>query len=61
MTTVTPPRVTTLEPAEVGGDHWVLNFGPQHPATHTTLRLVLELDGEKVVSCVPHIGYLHTG
>ena len=27
------------------GDRWVLNFGPQHPATHTTLRLVLELDG----------------
>src|SRR5262245_5456720 len=44
-----------------GGDRWVLNFGPQHPATHTTLRLVLELDGERVVRCVPHIGYLHSG
>jgi len=44
-----------------GEDHWVLNFGPQHPATHTTLRLVMELDGERVVSCVPHIGYLHSG
>ncbi len=61
MTTAPPSSKTTLEPAEVGGDHWVLNFGPQHPATHTTLRLVLELDGEKVVSCVPHIGYLHSG
>lgn len=40
---------------------WTLNFGPQHPATHTTLRLVLELDGERVVSCTPHIGYLHSG
>ena len=42
-------------------DRWTLNFGPQHPATHTTLRLVLVLDGERVVSCVPHIGYLHSG
>lgn len=40
---------------------WTLNFGPQHPATHTTLRLVLTLDGEKVVNAVPHIGYLHSG
>ena len=40
---------------------WTLNFGPQHPATHTTLRLVLTLDGEKVVDAIPHIGYLHSG
>jgi NADH-quinone oxidoreductase subunit D len=40
---------------------WTLNFGPQHPATHTTLRLVLTLDGEKVVDATPHIGYLHSG
>ena len=46
-----------------GGDNnrWTLNFGPQHPATHTTLRLVLELDGERIVKCTPHIGYLHSG
>jgi len=43
------------------GNHWTLNFGPQHPATHTTLRLVLELDGERVIRCTPHIGYLHSG
>ncbi len=43
------------------GDRWTLNFGPQHPATHTTLRLVLELDGERVVRAMPHIGYLHSG
>ncbi len=42
-------------------DRWILNFGPQHPATHTTLRLVLELDGERVVRATPHIGYLHSG
>src|SRR5687767_4451742 len=45
----------------VGDNRWTLNFGPQHPATHTTLRLVLELDGERVVGCQPHIGYLHSG
>src|SRR5260370_3353983 len=37
------------------------NFGPQHPATHTTLRLILTLDGEKVVKAVPDIGFLHSG
>jgi NADH-quinone oxidoreductase subunit D len=42
-------------------NRWTLNFGPQHPATHTTLRLVLELDGERVVRATPHIGYLHSG
>jgi len=40
---------------------WTLNFGPQHPATHTTLRLVLKLDGERVVDAMPDIGYLHSG
>src|SRR5437764_2409489 len=49
------------ESPEGGGNRWTLNFGPQHPATHTTLRLVLELDGERVVKCTPHIGYLHSG
>jgi NADH-quinone oxidoreductase subunit D len=40
---------------------WTLNFGPQHPATHTTLRIVLKLDGERVVDALPDIGYLHSG
>lgn len=40
---------------------WTMNFGPQHPATHTTLRLLLTLDGERVVEAVPDIGYLHSG
>ena len=40
---------------------WTLNFGPQHPATHTTLRIVVTLDGETVVKTVPDIGYLHSG
>src|SRR3954468_22470796 len=53
-----------LPPSDNGaesGNRWTLNFGPQHPATHTTLRLVLELDGERVMKCTPHIGYLHSG
>jgi NADH-quinone oxidoreductase subunit D len=40
---------------------WTLNFGPQHPATHTTLRLILKLDGERVVDAIPDLGYLHSG
>ncbi|MBM3998199.1 MAG: NADH dehydrogenase (quinone) subunit D [Planctomycetes bacterium] len=40
---------------------WTLNFGPQHPATHTTLRILLKLDGERVVGADPDIGYLHSG
>ncbi len=50
-----------IQPDAKRGDRWTLNFGPQHPATHTTLRLVLELDGERVARCTPHIGYLHSG
>lgn len=39
----------------------ILNMGPQHPATHGVLRLLLRLDGETVVGCVPDVGYLHRG
>ena len=39
----------------------ILNMGPQHPATHGTLRLVVKLDGEKVISADPVIGYMHRG
>src|SRR5829696_9405917 len=49
-----------LEPG-LEGEHMLINLGPQHPATHGVLRLVLELDGETVVRCIPHIGYLHCG
>jgi NADH-quinone oxidoreductase subunit D len=52
-----PPAV---EP-DIGSEHMLINIGPQHPATHGVLRLVLELDGETVVRCIPHIGYLHCG
>lgn len=39
----------------------IVNMGPQHPATHGVLRLVLELEGEVVKRCIPYIGYLHRG
>lgn len=42
-------------------DTYKINFGPQHPATHGVLRLVLELKGETVVKADPHIGFLHRG
>ena len=58
-----PAGIALAEPPEpdLEGDHMLINIGPQHPATHGVLRLVLELDGETVVRCIPHIGYLHCG
>jgi NADH:ubiquinone oxidoreductase subunit D len=41
--------------------NFTLNFGPQHPAAHGVLRLVLELEGELVLKADPHIGLLHRG
>jgi NADH dehydrogenase (ubiquinone) Fe-S protein 2 len=41
--------------------NFILNFGPQHPAAHGVLRLLLELNGEKIVQADPHIGLLHRG
>jgi NADH-quinone oxidoreductase subunit D len=54
-----PPRGD--EEPDMAAEHMLINIGPQHPATHGVLRLVLELDGETVVRCIPHIGYLHCG
>jgi len=48
------------EAPDLGGDHMLVNIGPQHPATHGVLRLVVELDGETVLRVIPHIGYLHS-
>ena len=47
--------------AEVDIKNLTINFGPQHPAAHGVLRLVMELDGEVVERCDPHIGLLHRG
>ncbi|VTR97204.1 NADH-quinone oxidoreductase subunit D [Tuwongella immobilis] len=54
---------SVLDPVETPDKEYLytLNFGPQHPATHTTLRLILTLDGETIVKAVPDIGYLHSG
>src|SRR2546425_10157918 len=46
---------------EIRTETMTVNMGPQHPSTHGVLRLVLELDGETVLSAAPTIGYLHTG
>jgi NADH-quinone oxidoreductase subunit D len=45
----------------MSGETMLLNMGPHHPSTHGVLRLLLELDGEEIVTCLPDIGYLHTG
>ncbi len=49
----TEPQIDTVE--------MMLNMGPQHPATHGVFRMVLRIDGERIVDMVPHIGYLHRG
>ena len=50
--------VESYDPSE---ERMVINMGPVHPSTHGVLRLLLELDGETVLKCLPVIGYLHTG
>ncbi len=50
-----------LSPRALSGETVVLNMGPQHPSTHGVLRVILELDGETIVNCIPDVGYLHTG
>jgi len=60
------PLTALTHPGDLARDEpqpylWTMNFGPQHPATHTTLRLILKLEGETVVDAMPDIGYLHSG
>jgi NADH-quinone oxidoreductase subunit D len=60
------PLTRLHQPGDLAHDElqpyvWTVNFGPQHPATHTTLRLVLKLEGETVIDAMPDIGYLHSG
>jgi len=50
-----------VSPRALTGETMLLNMGPQHPSTHGVLRLLLELDGETVVNCIPDVGFLHTG
>jgi len=65
---MTENRPTTFEELRhlvsdraITGETVVLNMGPQHPATHGVLRVLLELDGEILVNVIPDIGFLHTG
>ncbi len=46
---------------EQENDKMILNFGPQHPSAHGQLRLILELENEKIIKATPDIGYLHRG
>ncbi len=55
-----PIAPVELEEPAFDADSMLINVGPQHPATHGVLRLLLELDGETVTRCTPHIGYLHS-
>jgi len=50
-----------VSPRALSGETVLLNMGPQHPSTHGVLRLLVELDGETVINCVPDVGFLHTG
>ena len=65
MTTVTEVSLDELRhlvsERAIAGETMLLNMGPQHPSTHGVLRLLLELDGELVINCIPDIGFLHTG
>jgi len=54
-------RDTNITVEDALENEMILNMGPQHPATHGVLRLLLRLDGESVVACVPELGYLHRG
>ncbi len=56
-----PYLEATIEIATERPDTLTINMGPSHPATHGVLRVVLDLDGETVVSCRPDLGYLHRG
>ena len=62
VTSVTMDEIKHLvSDRAVSGETMLLNMGPQHPSTHGVLRLLLELDGETIISCIPDVGFLHTG
>ena len=48
-----------VEQGDLQTEEMLVNMGPQHPATHGVLRVVLRTDGEMILEAVPHIGYLH--
>ncbi len=54
-------RIMTIPPSNLSTKDLTLSMGPQHPATHGVLKLILELDGETIIKCSPVIGFLHRG
>ena len=56
-----PEQTPQAIPKGMDGKHMVVNMGPQHPSTHGVLRLIVELDGERIKRVEPDIGYLHSG
>ncbi|MEX0777632.1 MAG: NADH-quinone oxidoreductase subunit D [Phycisphaeraceae bacterium] len=54
-----PDQPYDVDQVDVQTEEMLVNMGPQHPSTHGVLRVVLRTDGELVLECVPHIGYLH--
>src|SRR5690606_12063706 len=55
------PVDTGVTPGDLTVTNYTINFGPQHPAAHGVLRMVLELDGEIIERADPHVGLLHRG
>lgn len=54
-------QTITVPVSDGDNDRYTVKMGPQHPATHGVLRVDLELDGETIINCTPHVGYLHRG
>jgi NADH-quinone oxidoreductase subunit D len=54
-------KTITVPVSDGESDRYTVKMGPQHPATHGVLRVDLELDGETIMECTPHVGYLHRG
>ncbi len=54
-----PDAITTSSGKTIRSQEMIVNMGPQHPSTHGVLRLEIVVDGEIIVDCIPHIGYLH--
>lgn len=54
-----PGKIRTSTGKTIRTEEMVINMGPQHPSTHGVLRLEIVMDGEIIVDCVPHIGYMH--
>src|SRR5580698_6088468 len=57
----TIPAIQEIPASPSAARRMTLNMGPQHPSTHGVLRIVLELEGETIISAMPDIGFLHTG